>query len=154
MIGPRIVGAEGIVSSYLRINSYDDALGLAQRSKSLGATFLKYHTGWNREQRRWIFNAVNKLGMNAAAHVPVSNGSLGRLNLKTIADGATTTEHGISYDVVLFYAVKQYLVQSHVAVGFPPIYGYGGYLSRYWHDLENDPSIKKFFLGHKQCKIY
>src|SRR3546814_2859833 len=77
---------------------------------------LKYHTGWNREQRRWIFNAANKLGMNAAAHVPVSNGSLGRLNLTTIADGATTTEHGISYDDDLFYDVKQYLVQSHVAV--------------------------------------
>src|SRR3546814_3992866 len=60
LIGPRVFGAEGMVSSYLRINSYDDALGLAQRSKSLGAKFLKYHTGWNREQRRWIFNAANK----------------------------------------------------------------------------------------------
>src|SRR3546814_19020994 len=115
MIGPRIVGAEGIVSSYLRINSYDDALGLAQRSKSLGATFLQYHTGWNREQRRWIFNAANKLGMNAAAHVPVSNGSLGRLNLTTIEDGATPTEHGISSDADFFYDVNHYILQTHAA---------------------------------------
>src|SRR3546814_15341573 len=92
--------------------------------------------------------------MNAAAHVPVSNGSLGRLNLTTIADGATTTEHGISYDDDLFYDVKQYLVQSHVAVCFTPIYGYGGYPSRYWHDIENDPRIKKFFLGSKPGEIY
>src|SRR3546814_15462929 len=138
MIGPRIFGAEGMVSSYLRINSYDDALGLAQRSKSLGATFLKYHTGWNREQRRWIFNAANKLGMNEAAHVPVSNGSFGRLNLTTIADGATPTAHGISYDDDLFYDVKQYLVQSLVAVCFTQIYGYRGYQSRYWHEHKNE----------------
>src|SRR3546814_12686313 len=30
----------------------------------------------------------------------------------------------------------------------------GGYPSRYWHDIENDPRIKKFFLGSKPGEIY
>src|SRR3546814_16630938 len=62
MIGPRIFAAEGMVSSYLRINSYAEALGLAPRSNSLGDTFLKSHNGWNREHSRWLCKAENKLG--------------------------------------------------------------------------------------------
>src|SRR3546814_17542856 len=80
--------------------------------KALGATFNKYHSGWNRQQQRWIIRAAREVGLNVAAHLPYK---MGRFDLSTIADGATTSEHDITYDTDLLEDAKQFLVSAGVS---------------------------------------
>src|SRR3546814_6604896 len=90
MVGPRIFGTTAMVPSNFRIESYEDAVNSSEQMKALGATFTKYHSGWNRQQQRWIIRAAREVGLNVAAHLPYK---MGRFDLSTIADGATTSEH-------------------------------------------------------------
>src|SRR3546814_801177 len=91
MVGPRIFGTTAMVPSNFRIESYEDAVNSSKQMKALGATFTKYHSGWNRQQQRWIIRAAREVGLNVAAHLPYK---MGRFDLSTIADGATTSEIG------------------------------------------------------------
>src|SRR3546814_7609890 len=91
--------------------------------KALGATFTKYHSGWNRQQQRWIIRAAREVGLNVAAHLPYK---MGRFDLSTIADGATTSEHDITYDTDLFEDAKQFLVSAGVSVDYAPLGGRAG----------------------------
>lgn len=146
MVGPRLYSAEGLVSHLQSINSYADALAIADRTARLGGTYLKYHSGWNRKQRQWIVEAARKAGLNVAAHYPASNYT-GRFNLSTITDGVTTSEHEFSdvgggqSDSVRFIA------QSGATINFSPLATRGGYASRYWKALMHDPRLRRFHVG-------
>src|SRR5690606_19359013 len=53
MVGPRLFSTEALVSETQRIDSFADAVGIARRARRLGATVLKYHTGWTRQALPW-----------------------------------------------------------------------------------------------------
>src|SRR3546814_15627189 len=82
MVGPRLFGTTAMVPSNFRIESYEDAVNSSKQMKALGATFTKYHSGWNRQQQRWIIRAAREVGLNVAAHLPYK---MGRFDLSTIA---------------------------------------------------------------------
>lgn len=147
MVGPRLFGSEGLVSEYQTIDSFDDALGIAQRTQRLGGTYLKYHTGWNRAQRRWIMEAARQSGLGIAAHWAAQNYVPGRLNLSTILDGAATAEHSISEGRDTFSDAITFLAKSGVAINFAAISSGGYYPSRYWNTLKTDPRLGEFYVG-------
>src|SRR3546814_1938778 len=89
---------------------------------------------WNRQQQRWIIRAAREVGLNVAAHLPYK---MGRFDLSTIADGATTSEHDITYDTGLFEDAKQFLVSAGVSVDYAPLGGRAGYPSLYWSALKD-----------------
>src|SRR3546814_201431 len=80
MVGPRIFGTTAMVPSNFRIESYEDAVNSSKQMKALGATFTKYHSGWNRQQQRWIIRAAREVGLNVAAHLPYK---MGRFDLRS-----------------------------------------------------------------------
>jgi imidazolonepropionase-like amidohydrolase len=143
-VGPRVYGAAGLVRGIADLNSYEDAIGAVKSMKLLGGTFVKYHTGYSRQQRQWLFEAARREGLNAAAHYPTDNGN-GQLNLTTIADGATTAEHDISEILDLFDDVKTLLVQSGVGVSYAEAPSLGGrYHHAYWSTHQEDPRTRNF----------
>src|SRR3546814_14929488 len=73
---------------------------------------------------------------------------MGRFYLSTIADGATTSEHDITYDTDLFEDAKQFLVSAGVSVDYAPLGGRAGYPSLYWRALKDDMRVRNFLL-HK-----
>lgn len=146
-IGPRIFGTEALVTNTARIDSYQDAIDFAKRTKAIGGTFVKYHTGWNRQQRSWIFQAARVEGLNAAAHLPVSNYAPARINLTTIYDGATSSEHEITESEVLQADVQALLRQSGVIFNFSSVALNGGYAKSYWSGIKDDVRIRHFFKG-------
>src|SRR3546814_8915662 len=107
MVGPRIFVKTAMVPSNFCIESYEDAVNSSKQMKALGATFTKYHSGWNRQQQRWIIRSAREVRLNVAAHLPYI---MGRFDLSTIADVATTSEHALTYDPDLFEDGKPYLV--------------------------------------------
>ncbi len=146
MVGPRLFGAEGIVPVSHRIGSEEDAAAIARRTIRLGGTFLKYHSGWDRQQRGWIISAARNAGLNVAAHFAVSNIVPGRLNLTTIVDGATSSEHEFG-SVPEFRDVTEFVAQSGTWVNFARISG--GYVARYWPELKLDPRIQNFYVDRE-----
>lgn len=148
MVGPRLFGAEALVSDTQSIRNFDDALGIARRARSLGATFLKYHTGWTRQQRRWIIEAARDSGLNSAAHFAASNYVPGRLNLSTVTDGATSSEHSLD-DRDHYSDVVEFLARSGTWLNFAAISTGGGYTARYWESLQGDPRVQRFHVGNE-----
>src|SRR3546814_11735749 len=73
---------------------------------------------------------------------------MGRFYLSTIADGATTSAHDITYDTDLFEDAKQFLVSAGVSVDYAPLGGRAGYSSLYWSALKDDMRVRNFLL-HK-----
>lgn len=146
MVGPRLFGTDALVSDTQRIDSFADAVGIARRARRLGATFLKYHTGWTREQRRWIIRAAAENGLNSAAHFAVSNYVPGRLNLSTVIDGATSSEHGLG-DRDHRSDVVEFMARSGTWLNFAAISSGGGYPTRYWEFLQDDPRVQRFHVG-------
>src|SRR3546814_13203401 len=71
---------------------------------------------------------------------------MGRFDLSTIADGATTSEHDITYDTDLFEDAKQFLVSAGVSVDYAPLGGRAGYPSLYWSALKDDMRVRNFLL--------
>lgn len=147
MVGPRLFSTEALVSDTQRIDSFADAVGIARRAHRLGATFLKYHTGWTREQRRWIIRAATENGLNSAAHFAVSNYVPGRLNLSTVIDGATSSEHGFG-DRDHHSDVVEFMARSGTWLNFAAISTGGGYPTRYWESLQDDPRVQRFHIGN------
>lgn len=145
MVGPRYFGAEAFTNTKTKIESLEDAMALAEHAKALGGTFLKYHSSWNPEQRRWIAEAARANGLNYAAHPPVSN-LFDRLNLTTISNGATSGEHEFRFsrehdDVI------EYLARSGAWLNLASAASQGKYYRRFWSMVENDPRITNFFEG-------
>lgn len=146
MVGPRRFGGEALVAdSDARIDTFDDALGIADRTKKLGGTFLKYHNGWNRQQRQWIFAAARKFGLNVAAHYAAQNIS-GLFDFSTLVDGATSGEHGNFIDGVdIFSDVTEFIARSNVVVNASTTYG--DYPGLYWSRLMKDERMQRFYDG-------
>lgn len=147
MVGPRLFGTEGLVSETQTIASLEDALGLAHRTRRLGGTFLKYHTGWNRQQRRWLMEAARQAGLGIAAHWTVSNIVPGRINMTTILDGATTAEHAFGDNLDAAGDILGLLASAGVGMNSASIAGGGGYPLRYWPMLQDDPRMQRFYIG-------
>jgi hypothetical protein len=150
MVGPRMFSAFGFVHDAVDIESLQDALNVAERYKRLGATFLKYHTGFNRIQRRWIMDSAKLLDLNVASHLPANNYVTGTLNLSTISDGATTSEHELSQPTEIFGDIKKFVVQSGVSICLAGLGDSGSkssYLSSYWSSIRNDRRLKNFYIG-------
>jgi imidazolonepropionase-like amidohydrolase/Tol biopolymer transport system component len=143
-VGPRLFGAEALVNSAEQIASFGDALGWADRTIRIGGTFLKYHTGWNAEQRRWIADAARQRGLNYAAHWPTSNYLYDRLNLTTVLNGVTSGEHELRSakehaDSIMF------LAQSGTYINFASIAYRGLYHLQFWDEAANDPRMRQFY---------
>ena len=148
MVGPRMLGATGIVPRRIgSIDNEDVTRSWANRYKVIGGSFLKNHTGWNRQQRKWIIDGADEYGMNVASHLPAANGSLSRVNLSTIADGVTTSEHTISRSSDLVYDVKKFVALSKVGLVFAAISLEGGYPRWYWSRVASDPRMLAFYRG-------
>src|SRR5690606_17459806 len=148
MAGPRIFGAQSLMLGGGRdIDSFESAVDIAKRTRRLGGTFLKYHTGWDRRQRRWIFEAARREKLNVAAHFPASNYAPGRLNLSTITDGATTLEHELGDVFDVSGDVVELLARSGSNVNFASIAGRGGYPALYWGWIQRDPRMQNFYVG-------
>lgn len=150
MVGPRLYGTEAWTNGNQHVESLNDAIAMAERTKKLGGTFLKYHSGWNAEQRRWIAEAARANGLNFAAHPPASNLS-DRLNLTTISNGATSGEHEFRFsrehgDVVHF------LAQSGAWLNVASAASQGRYYRRFWNQVESDPRIISFYKGATPLK--
>lgn len=143
-VGPRIYGATGLISGIADVDSYQDAVGVAKSMKLLGGTFVKYHTGFSRRQRQWLFDAARSEGLNIAAHYPTDNETT-QFNLTTFEDGATTAEHAITESVALFYDVETFIVKSGVGVSYADVPSLsGGYPSVYWKSIQSDPRAGAF----------
>jgi imidazolonepropionase-like amidohydrolase len=123
------------------------AVEIAKRTRRLGGTFLKYHTGWDRRQRRWIFEAARREKLNVAAHFPASNYAPGRLNLTTVTDGATTLEHGLGDAFDVSSDVVELLARSGSNINFASISAHGGYPAAYWGWVQRDPRMRNFYMG-------
>lgn len=149
MIGPRLFSTVGLVSDYQTIDSFQNALDLARRTQRLGGTYLKYHTGWDRRQRRWIMQAARQTGLGVAAHWAASNYSPGRLNLTTVIDGTATAEHDFGVGRDAFSDVVDFLARSGVSMNFASIAGGGGYPLRYWDEVKDDPRMRRFYIGEE-----
>lgn len=148
MTGPRMFGAEALGFDHNDdLQSFEDAAAIARRQRTLGGTFIKYHTGWNRLQRKWLIDAGRQLGMNVAAHVPVANYSPGRLNLTTIDDGATTSEHAFVPGRHLFGDVATYLAKAQVAIDFSTLAGAGRYANYFWEGVKNGERTRRYLRG-------
>lgn len=148
MVGPRMFSAYAFVSTFTRpIDSIEDAFNLANRYKRLGATFLKYHTGFNRWARRWLHEAAKSLGLNFSSHLIVKNYTTGRIDLSAIVDGTTSSEHQLSGTSVVFGDVRQFLIQSGVMVCHSQMYSQAGYPARYWDSIRHDSRIQTFYRG-------
>lgn len=148
MMGPRMYSAEALIFHQNDdFESFEDVVEVASRQRTLGGTFIKYHTGWNRLQRNWIVDAARRLGMNVAAHVPVANYSPGRLNLTTIDDGATTSEHAFAHGRHLFGDVATYLAKSGVAIDFSTLAGSGKYSNYFWEGIKDNERTRRFLRG-------
>src|SRR5690606_159555 len=106
----------------------------------------KYHSGWTRKQRQWIVAAAMETGLNVTAHYPASN-YVGRFNLSTITDGATTSEHEFSEVGGGQSDSVRFIAQSGTTINFSPLATRGGYASRYWKTLMRDPRLRRFHVG-------
>ncbi len=147
MIGPRFIGATAIAPGFTQIRSLEDAIDIAKRYKSLGATYVKIHSGLNREKRRWIVQAARSSGLNVAAHLPDSN-ILGRLDLSTILDGVTSSEHTAASITDMYEDVVGFMASSRVGYNVSQIYSYAGYLGIYWHCMKHDERMKRYVMPH------
>ena len=147
MIGPRLIGATAYLSRNQEIPSLDDAMGAVLRTKRLGGSFIKYHTGFDRDQRRWLMDAARANGLGVAAHWVVTNYIPGRLNLTTVIDGATTSEHGLNDGQEKYSDVVEFLAQSGVIANYSTIAGNGGYAQRFWKEVRDVPQMKSFYMG-------
>lgn len=147
MVGPRMFGADSLMLGDRPIDTFQDAVDAARRNRRLGGTFLKYHTGWDRRQRRWIIEAARQQGLNVAAHFPASNYSPGRPNLTTVLDGATTLEHEPSNMYDIFGDIAALIATSGASVNFASISGHGGYPRAYWRKFQGDPRMRAFYVG-------
>lgn len=146
-IGPRILSATALVNDGThKIESYEDALGVADRAAKLGGTFLKYHTGWSRRQRQWIVEAARARRLNAAAHFTNVNYEFARLDLSTVVDGVTSTEHGIP-PTVQTSEMAEYIARSGVSINFASAAKNGGYAHRFWDDAQKDQRMLRFYNG-------
>src|SRR5690606_10453968 len=135
-IGPRLVGGVGMIDRVVgRIESKLDAAAYVLRLKRLGATFIKDHTGWNRVQRRWIYDAAREAALSVVAHIA---GSASEINLTTFYDGATTSEHEISNGYDLFEDVGNLLESAQTSLNFTPVFMAAGYNVKYWHNFVKD----------------
>ncbi|MGN7726488.1 amidohydrolase family protein [Luteimonas sp. 22616] len=152
MVGPRIYSADALVRGPHKLDSFQDAVDWARREKRLGATFLKYHTGWNRKQRRWIIDAARESGLNVAAHYAISNYSPGRLNLSTVTDGATTSEHAFSDYRETFGDVARFMAGSGTIINFASMAALGYYPFRFWNSLSKDPRVQRFYKNEPPGK--
>lgn len=152
-VGPRIYGTVGLISSIAEVNSFADAVAVVRSMKLLGSTFVKYHTGFSRQQRQWIFEAARREGLNVATHYPTNNGAT-QLNLTTIYDGATTAEHDIAETQDLFDDVRQMLITSGVGVSYADAPSLsGGYQNRYWSAIEDDPRAGFLLLSPPKDRL-
>lgn len=148
MVGPRMFGADSLMRGVRQdIDTFQSAVDIAKRTRRLGGTFLKYHTGWDRRQRRWIFEAARREKLNVAAHFPVSNYSPGRLNLSTVTDGATTLEHELGDHFDVSDDVVELLAKSGSNINIASIAGHGGYPAAYWGWVQRDPRMRNFYVG-------
>ncbi len=84
--------------------------------------------------------------MNSAAHFAVSNYVPGRLNLSTVIDGATSSEHGLG-DRDHRSDVVEFMARSGTWLNFAAISSGGGYPTRYWEFLQDDPRVQRFHVG-------
>ena len=146
-IGPRMIGAEGLLYGEKPIATLQDAIGIAKRTKSLGGTFMKYHTGYDRQQRRWLISAARQVGLNVAAHYPVSN-LFGRMDLSVIDDGATTVEHAFDGSSRKYEDVVKLSAQSGAVMNFASIALAGGYASKFWSSIKDDVRIQSMYTGN------
>lgn len=148
MIGPRMLSTTAFVNDMVSpVDSLDDALNLAVRYKRLGATFLKYHTGFNRLQRRWIMDAAKQERLNVASHLAGKNYWMRGIDLSTIFDGASTSEHEISSSSDTFDDVEKYMIESGVLVCQAGLYSQGGYAANYWNSIRHDTRMRMFYRG-------
>ena len=148
MVGPRMFGAESLMQGIGRdIDTFQSAVDIAKRTRRLGGTFLKYHTGWDRRQRGWIIEAARSEKLNVAAHFPASNYSPGRLNLSTMTDGATTLEHELGDLFDISGDVVELLARSGSNINIASIAGHGGYPAAYWGWVQRDPRMRNFYVG-------
>lgn len=147
MAGPRMFGAESLMIGPHEIDTFQSAVDIARRTRRLGGTFLKYHTGWDRRQRRWIFEAARGEKLNVAAHFPASNYAPGRLNLSTMTDGATTLEHELGDHFDVSGDVVELLARSGSNINIASISGHGGYTAAYWGWIQRDPRMRNFYVG-------
>lgn len=148
MVGPRMFSTTALVNSMVsRIDSLEDALNIAVRYRRLGATFLKYHTGFNRLERRWIFDAARQEQLNVASHLSAKNYWMRGVNLSTIFDGASTSEHEVSSSSDTFDDVEKYMIESGVLMCQAGLYSKGGYAANYWNSIRNDIRMQRFYRG-------
>src|SRR5690606_11508657 len=146
VVGPRLLGADGWISLLQMISSPEDAVFMARRVRRLGGTFVKIHSGWNREQRGWIVEAARGVGLNVAAHFPASNYVPGRLNLSTVVDGATSGEHRFS-KLMAYEDVVRFLSASGTVVNFSSIAGDSSFHCALWDEVADDVRIRAFHVG-------
>lgn len=145
-VGPRMFGSVALVNENFKIDSYRDALDITSRYKMLGASFMKYHTGWNREKRRWIIDAAREHGLNAVSHAPAVNYISGTLDLSTISDGSTSSEHVFTLDADMYEDAIRFITASGVSVDFASLASYGGYSPVYLpRHRASDQRMQRFF---------
>lgn len=148
MTGPRMFGGTGLLNLSSRsIGSLDDAIGIAERYRRLGGTFLKIHSGFDREQRRWIIEAARRSGLNVVAHVPVKNYGMGRLDLSTLWDGVTTSEHAFSDQSDLFGDVVNFVATAKTGIVVAPLRA--GYNAWGWSRVKDDARVRRFYRGRE-----
>lgn len=146
MVGPRLYSATALGPDLGgSIGSLADALNIVARYKRLGAPLIKYHTGFNRTERGWIFEAARLSGVDLVSHLPAQSYLFGWPNLSTIYDGATSSEHEITEDGDLFGDVKNFILQSGVSINFASLASSGGYNSEYWDSIKTDPRMQTFY---------
>lgn len=107
---------------------------------------LKAYLSGNRQQRQWLVESANELGM-----MPTTEGGLDmKLDLTHVIDGMTGSEHSISV-FPLYKDVVEMFAQS--GTGYTPtlLVTYGGpWMENYWYERENahDNSKLRNFMPH------
>jgi imidazolonepropionase-like amidohydrolase len=142
--GPRLFNTVGLLANMHRINVEQDAVDLVTRFKSMGATMIKLHTGWNRNQRQWIIAAARNQGLNVVAHQADSYVFQARADLSQIADGVTSVEHQLVLESLPYRDVMAFVEQ--VGTGHTPTHlaTVGGYHRKYWTCLKADPRFARY----------
>ncbi|MCY3817751.1 MAG: amidohydrolase family protein [Gammaproteobacteria bacterium] len=122
MVGPRLLTTGPGIFNDNRFKSYEHARRVLSRYKDhYRVRNLKSYIAGNREQRQWIVQASEKLGL-----MPTTEGALDmKLNMTHIIDGFSGNEHNFPV-VDLHPDVVQLVARSRIAYTPTLLVAYGG----------------------------
>ncbi|HEX7062023.1 MAG TPA: amidohydrolase family protein [Woeseiaceae bacterium] len=129
--GDVIYGAKS--TSFVKIDSLEDAREHVRRLKAQGALSIKNYNQPRREQRQQVVTAAREAGML----VVTEGASLFHMDLSMVADGNSTIEHNLPQSM-LYDDVLQFWSQTDVAYTPTLIVTYGGLSGEtYWYQKTN-----------------